>query len=391
MSFDADLVILGGGCAGLSLGVHLADASATRHHTRILEGRTEYTNDRTWCFWRNGPHRFSHLVSQEWPAVRVRSAQRRVDVDCAATPYQMLPAEAFYTEAEQCIAASQSVTLEMGVRVTELPMRISGGWRIETSAGQLTSRQLIDTRPPRRPAAGDAILWQSFVGQEIECITEVFDPTTVELMDFMDVRDGTVAFCYVLPLSRTRALFEYTVFGERPRSAGDLWSVQQAALLRATRQQSWVVLRQESGTLPMGLTADPPMPPGPDYVRVGVMSGAARPSTGYAFQRIQRWARSAAASLRRNDFDVAHRPDAVVRRLMDQLFLRVLRDQPERAPELFLRMFGAADPARMIRFLSDRGSALDCAAVIATLPIALFLGQLCKSMPGMTPTLTGAK
>lgn len=391
MSFDADLVILGGGCAGLSLGVHLADASATRHHTRILEGRTEYTNDRTWCFWRNGPHRFSHLISQEWPAVRVRSAQRRVDVDCAATPYQMLPAEAFYTEAEQCIAASQSVTLEMGVRVTELPMRISGGWRIETSAGQLTSRQLIDTRPPRRPTAGDAILWQSFVGQEIECITEVFDPTTVELMDFMDVRDGTVAFCYVLPLSRTRALFEYTVFGERPLSAGDLWSVQQAALLRATRQQSWVVLRQESGTLPMGLTADPPMPPGPDYVRVGVMSGAARPSTGYAFQRIQRWARSAAASLRRNDFDVAHRPDAVVRRLMDQLFLRVLRDQPERAPELFLRMFGAADPARMIRFLSDRGSALDCAAVIATLPIALFLGQLCKSMPGMTPTLTGAK
>lgn len=391
MSFDADLVILGGGCAGLSLGVHLADSSAARYHTLILEDRAEYTNDRTWCFWRDRPHRFSHLVTHEWPAVRVRSAERRVDVDCAATPYQMLPAGAFYTEAERRIESSQSVTLQMDSRVTALPSRIAGGWRIETSSGQLTSRQLIDTRPPRRPASGDAILWQSFVGQEIECVAQVFDPTTVELMDFMDVRDGTVAFCYVLPLSRTRALFEYTVFAQRPLSAAALGSAQQAALLRATRQQPWIVLRQENGTLPMGLTGDPPSSPGPDYVRVGVMSGAARPSTGYAFQRIQRWALSAAASVRQNHFDVAHRPDTVVRRLMDQLFLRVLRDQPERAPELFLRMFGAADPARMIRFLGDRGSAIDCAAVIATLPIALFLGQLCKSMPGMTPTLTGAK
>lgn len=391
MSFDADLVILGGGCAGLSLGVHLADSPPPGRRTLILESRSEYTNDRTWCSWRDQPHRFSHLISHEWSGMRVRSAQHSVHVDCAATPYQMLPAGAFYREAVQRIASCEAVTLEMHSDITAMPSRIAGGWRLETSSGMVTSKRVIDTRPPRRPATGDAILWQSFLGQEIECDGPVFDPTTVELMDFVDVGDGTVAFCYVLPVSPTRALFEYTVFSPRPLSAIALGAAQRAALLRTTRHHSWVVLRQESGTLPMGLTGDPPPLPGPDYVRVGLMSGAARPSTGYAFQRIQRWASSAAASLRRDQFDVTHRRDAIGVRLMDQLFLRVMLDQPTRAPELFLRMFGNVDPIRMIRFLSDHGTAIDYAAVIATLPIALFLAQLCKSVPGAVPVLRGAR
>jgi lycopene beta-cyclase len=48
MTPDTDVLILGGGCAGLSLAVALAErAPAMRVDT--LEARMDYTRDRTWC------------------------------------------------------------------------------------------------------------------------------------------------------------------------------------------------------------------------------------------------------------------------------------------------------------------------------------------------------
>ena len=58
---------------------------------------------------------------------------------------------------------------------------------------------------------------------------------------------------------------------------------------------------------------------------------------------------------------------------MDEVFLRVLRAQPERGGDLMTRMFDRADPARVIRFLSDRGSVRDALSVVGSLPPAPFL------------------
>jgi lycopene beta-cyclase len=46
-----DLIILGGGCAGLSLARRLSELGEDCPQTVILESRSSYTDDRTWCFW----------------------------------------------------------------------------------------------------------------------------------------------------------------------------------------------------------------------------------------------------------------------------------------------------------------------------------------------------
>ena len=388
VSFDADVLILGGGCAGLSLGVRLAARAMPRGRALILEQREAYTNDRTWCFWRGAAHPFQHLITRSWHRMRVQSRPAQVVVDCGMMPYQLLPAGAFYDCARARIAAARGTSLMCGVTIRGDPVRISGGWKLETGVGSVTARQIIDTRPPDVVNSTDALLWQSFLGHEIECASGVFDPSTVELMDFDASSDGGIAFTYVLPLSPTRALIEYTVFGRYPRSAASLDSAQRLALESACRGSPYSVLRQECGVLPMGLMAA--STPGVfDYQRVGLMSGAGRASTGYAFQRIQRWAQTAAASLRRQAFDVGHVPDPWHRRAMDRLFLQVLRSDPGRAPGLFLSMFRDADTSRVIRFLSDRGTALDCAAIITSLPVGLFLRQLARTGTAGMPVLRG--
>jgi len=345
MQPDLDLLILGGGCAGLSLGDRLAEQQATSGRTMIIESRPAYANDRTWCFWRVAPHRYEHLVSRSWGAMTIRSAEREVAVSCARMPYQMLESAALYDATQARIAASASVRLRLGTRVRGRPRRCAAGWAVETDAGQLIARHLVDTRPPAAARPGDAILWQSFLGQQVRCEAPVFDPTSVQLMHFAAAPKGTVLFRYVLPFSRHEALIETTVFGPRPMMATEFSALQASAVAEICGGAAIAVIRVESGILPMGLTR-PELRTDSDHCRAGVMNGGARPSSGYAFQRIQSWATAAAARIACGDAPRGHRPDPLVQRTMDRLFLQVVRRHPERAPEMFARLFGNTNPLR---------------------------------------------
>ena len=375
MQTDLELVVLGGGCAGLSLALRLAEQPGRCRQVMVLESRLAYTNDRSWCFWRLGPHRYETLVRRSWSQVVVRSSSQTVQVACEHAPYQMLEAGAFYDHARRAIAASDVVQLQTGVSVLGSPRPVPGGWRIETSAGGLTATQVIDTRPPGAPRHGDSALWQSFLGQEVVCERPVFDPSRVELMDFAHDSPGAVAFTYVLPLAPDRALVETTLFDPQPRGPADLARRQQQAVQRQCGDVPFVVARTEAGILPMGMTR-PATALGPGHLRAGLMSGAARPATGYAFQRIQRWADGCGDALRRGQAASGHPPEPFLTRLMDHLFLDVLRTHPERGPELFTRLFERTATPRIVRFLSDRATFMDRVAVAASLPTGIFLRQL---------------
>lgn len=388
MSIEVDTLILGGGCSGLSLGVRLAERAQS---ALILESRAHYSNDRTWCFWRHHAHRFEPLVSRSWTTLTLSSATAEATVHCDHSPYQMIEAGSFYDEAQRTIAAAAAVQLCMNENITDEPQRIGGRWQVRTRTQEISARYVVDTRPPRSPRFGDAVLWQSFLGQEVAWDVATLDPHVVKLMDFVETAEAqqtqSVMFTYVLPFSAQRALIHTTVFGAQPITADALVDHQARALQKLsgnalhTGRPAYRVERSESGILPMGMNVELAAA-GAHYVRAGLMSGGARPSTGYAFQRIQRWADLCAQSLQAGRGPVGHAPDSPVRRAMDRLFLRVIRDYPERAPEMFVRLFSAANPARVLRFLSDEGSLADCLAVIATLPPAPFLRTLLRAERG---------
>lgn len=386
---DVEMLILGGGCAGLSLGSRLADRAKESHlpaqgvsqvgRALILEERTDYSNDRTWCFWRFAPHRFEQLVSHTWAKMTIGAQGRTIPVDCSLTPYQMIEALPFYHAAQEKIGRSSSVELALGTAVLGEPTQVANGWQVQTSRGAVSASMIVDTRPPRSQHPNDATLWQSFSGQEIIFDKPIFDPSVAGLMDFAEPRAEDVLFHYVLPFTPQRALVETTVFGPRPVPISGLMSSQDNAVGQLAGGAPFHVLRAESGVLPMGMTAHLPSL-GPGHSRAGLMSGAARPSTGYAFQRIQKWADEAALAIGNGGAPSGHQSDPALCKAMDRLFLRVMRGHPARAPDLFMRMFGNTDPARVIRFLSDRGSLIDCAVIGSTLPLPLFLGEMFKSM-----------
>ena len=372
VSDDFDLVIIGGGCAGLSLAMALAAHGERCPRTLVIEPRIEYTNDRTWCYWLDRSMAAHCPVEKSWQSMRLVYGGLSVSLDCGTTPYQMLAARDFYAMARHSIAQQPKMALRQGVSVIGEPNRHGDGWRLSSSAGELTARSVVDTRPSQRPRLDGAVLWQSFSGQEIECSAAVFEPSSLDLMNFLEPDPRHVAFVYVLPISSRRALVEVTVFGAAPLERRELGALLEAAIAERVGAAPFTTLRREHGILPMGLI-DTPRQRHPGCVKVGVMAGGARASTGYAYQRIQQWASECAGALVSRGRPVAHRPDPWPLRWMDRVFLEVLRAEPSRGASLFFSLFSRTDPARVIRFLSGRADVVDSLQVIAAMPVAPFV------------------
>lgn len=375
MSANYDLIILGGGCAGLSLAMRLSAQGIDCPKVLIIERREHYVNDRTWSFWGTADAHLKHLSSHSWPAVKINTALGAANISCEDTPYLMLTAATFYEYALQVIAQNHKITIIFNQAVMVLPTKLSGLWQITCNEQIYTAKTVVDTIPAKMPQYGDAILWQSFYGHEIECAEAVFDPTVATLMDF-DGNDKTgICFNYVLPISTTKALIEVTLFTTHPLSYGHLTAKLEQAVVEYTANRPYKISRSEHGILPMG---NQPQTNSQDhsYIHAGLFAGAARPSTGYAFQRIQRWAEICAKAIQQTRYPVGHPTDTILQSAMDRLFLKFIRAQPSLGSATFLKLFQQCDTSKLIRFLSDQAKLSDYLAVILALPPAPFLKQL---------------
>ena len=59
---EFDYIILGGGCAGLSLAYELdVNLKLKDKSLAIVESRSEYKRDKTWSFWKISDHNFDQL------------------------------------------------------------------------------------------------------------------------------------------------------------------------------------------------------------------------------------------------------------------------------------------------------------------------------------------
>lgn len=358
---DVDVAILGGGCAGLSLAVRLAQSDLS---VRVIEPRPEYINDRAWSFWRTQPDPFEDCVRREWTSWTVQGSQGETLRSSANMRYQTVESGAFYNRALELIERGKNISISMGTRAYGV-FRAGNGWRIDTDAGSLAAGTIVDTRPPSRiPTYG-----QFFLGQEIKTERPIFNPDVVQLMHFRRARSAGVDFVYILPFAVDQALVEVTSFA--PHNPGhDVFSEWLDAEIEVLNPGKIKVLRTEAGALPMEAGFKDPTPDG--IIRLGLGGGAARPSTGYAFSRNQIQADHVAAALingRVPDLKL----DGPITRLMDRVFLQVLAAKPERGPALFETLFRKAPRDRLERFLSGSNHAADRLSMMRALPPLPFI------------------
>ena len=366
-----DLAIIGGGCAGLSLARDIALCGIGENQIAVFEPRTNYENDRTWCFWTLENEADDALISRRWNAWQFSKDGETVIQRSSQSQYCMVAGADFYADALAKIQGAEGIELHLGVEVKSIESSV-GGFEITTTAGEFSAKRIVDTRPPVTPVAE---IYQAFEGVEIETTHAISDPEIASLMTQMQSDGQGFGFDYILPLGTNQWLVEATVFSRDPGCGDKLSEKLKTSLDRIVPGGDFRCLRREKGMIPMGYQL-PEAAHDPNRVRAGTAGGAVRAASGYAYRRIQRWSLECARRFTESGDVIGHPADPWAQRKMDSLFLKVLRNEPELAPELFHRMARGMSADAMARFMMDRASALDLLAVIFAVPKMPFVRNL---------------
>ena len=345
-----DYVILGGGCAGLSLAYELEVTGKLKNAAlAIVEPRKAYKRDKTWSFWRLGAHRFEDCVLKQWDQFRVHTPTSRRLVNCESTPYQSIDSGSFYDKVLSRLSENPNIDF----------VNDCGSFEVGEAFvfNSVPSQHRDDLGP-----------WQHFKGIEIHAAPGTFDHNEMMLMDFDCDQRGQVHFFYVLPFSSSRALVETTWLGPIGAGAEDYDEQLKSYVERQWGITDYEVTFTEQGAIPL---FEVPSVSARNTINIGSAGGMIRQSTGYAFLNIQEHSRHLSAHFDRLTeaprFQIGHRY-----RVLDRIFLRVLRSSPELMPEVFDRFF-RSNPSDVIPFLSNQGTLAGDASAIMGMPKIPFL------------------
>ncbi|MDQ1034013.1 lycopene beta-cyclase [Streptomyces sp. V3I8] len=362
---DAEVAIVGAGAAGLSLAHRLARPApgARRVPTVLVDAPPGPLRPpgRTWCFWEEGPGPYDAALTASWRRLRVHTpAGRPAQDDIAPLTYKMLRSDDFERLVARDLARGGDVrrieaTVETVDGITdgaEIRARDDRGRPVTVRA-----RWVFDSRPLGSLPTARTTLLQHFQGWFVRTGEPVFDPGTVELMDFrVPQPERGLAFGYVLPTGPREALVEYTEFSGAvlSRSAYDL------ALRRyaddVLRLGDFEITSTETGVIPM-TDARFARRSAPSVFRIGAAGGATRPSTGYTFSAVQRQTRAVADALRAGRHPMPPPAHSARSRAMDAVMLRALDSGRVDGAAFFARLFTRVPMERLLRFL-DGGTRL---------------------------------
>ena len=366
----ADVLILGAGCAGTSLAHYLEDFGYAGKII-LLDSRTNFNREQRWCSWAKMPDLLTPLVGKSWQNWTVADDNRSINRTSAEFSYQQIYAPDFFKHYHSRWHDSETpVELNLGVKVGRIAeqrdyVEVEANdeiWRANTvfdarHQGGANLKNAADTK--------DIYLHQTFLGWKIEFPRPVFDEQTATLMDFRTAPTDGVNFIYVLPYSDREALVESTSFNVNPTNRNNHLNAV-TKYVGENFGEDYDIKAEESGALPM-TTAKFPFKSGERIFNIGIAGGAARPSSGYAFQRIQRQTSEIARAM----VDEKEIPNIFAPRkynFFDAVFLEAITRNPAAAKDCFLQMFEKVTPDSLIRFLTDESSYSDDLAVINALP-----------------------
>lgn len=379
-----DIIIAGGGGAGLGLACALLESPLRGCSLMIIDRDAKQQNDRTWCFWGGPETPFTSIARHAWDRLMVTSdgfeqVYPMEDPAHRGWRYWMVSGADYYRHTLQKLQAHPNVHFVLGS--VDSIQSDSRQAQVRVNGETFTANWVFDSilRPgdlevdPRR----HHVLKQHFEGWEIETPLPTFDPSRATLFDFRTPQHNDLRFFYVLPFSTTRALVEYTIFSADLLKPAEYSSAMRSYLREHFGVTDFNIQHTEHAWIPM---TDYPFQrrAGPRVMNIGTRGGLVKPSTGYAFKRMQQDARAIVQSLVENGHPFNGRRAPARYRFYDTLLLQILLRQGHLMKPIFEQLFRRNPIHRVFHFLDEDASLPQDIALIASLPPAPFLRALLR-------------
>ena len=351
---EFDYVIIGGGCAGLSLAYELEINGRLKSKTlAIIETRKEYKRDKTWSFWKVFDHNFDDCVIKSWNNFTINTSESSHKLSNKKYPYQSIDSGKFYKKISSKLNTNSNVSFHKNLN-------------------EINSENSIIFNSVFEKKLDKSELWQHFQGVEIETPKKIFDEEIINLMDFNCDQRNNVHFFYTLPFSKNKALVETTWLSDLEDQSLMDYDLQIENYIKNNLGiKNYKINFTEKGAIPLfyaSLGSDNKV------INIGSAGGMTRLSTGYTFLNIQEHSRYIVKNIDKIDevkvFNLGKKYQ-----FLDKVFLKVLEKHPEKMPKIFFNMFKTSSNT-IIKFLSNKSNLIEDINIISKMPKLIFLKSL---------------
>ena len=352
---EFDYVIIGGGCAGLSLAYELELHNKLLNKTlAIIETRSDYKRDKTWSFWKVFDHNFQDCVIKSWNNFSINTPEASQELRNERYPYQSVDSGKFYNKINLKLSTNKNIQFFKNV-------------------DELNTTNSIIFNSVYDGSVDKSNLWQHFQGIEIETNKDIFDDQILNLMDFNCEQRDAVHFFYTLPFSKNKALVETTWLSNLENDSYQDYDLQLENYIKNNLGiKDYRVNFTEKGAIPLFY----PQVKNKDEINIGSAGAMTRLSTGYTFLNIQEHSKFIRENL---DNIKDKKPYRIGKKyeFLDNVFLNVLKNNPEKMPNIFFKMFKGSSNT-VIKFLSNKSNFLEDLIIISKMPKLIFINSLFK-------------
>ena len=372
MSKKYDYIILGSGLSGLLTAFQMAnDPWFDDKSILIIDKEIKKQNDRTWCFWEEPNGEFDSILSKTWKKAFIGNQDFQQSFEMNPYLYKMIRSRDFYKLVFDTISSKSNFTFIndeiLSWKTIGNSVEVIG--KNQTYSSNFLLNSFFDVNPILNQT-NYPYLKQHFIGWFIKTKEENFDDSEVKFMDFTIEQDGNTRFMYVLPTSKTEALFEYTLFSE------DLLekSVYEKAIqnyLQNLGITDYEIVEKEAGNIPM--TCFPFHKQNSERVLfIGTAGGWTKASTGFTFFNSKKQSEKLVEFLKTNqNLTKFHQKNRYW--FYDLILLEVLHQNNELGAQLFGTLFQKNSIQNIFKFLNEGGTIFSDLKVMLTLPKWLFI------------------
>jgi lycopene beta-cyclase len=351
---EFDYIIVGGGCAGLSLAYELEINDKLKDKTlAIIEPRKEYKRDKTWSFWKVFDHNFEDCIIKSWNNFTINTLEGSCELVNKKFPYQSIDSGKFYEKINFKLSNNPNINFFKNLKEIKLENSLIFNSVFE---GKLNKSEL----------------WQHFQGIEIETTKDIFDEEILNLMDFNCDQRNDVHFFYTLPLSKNRALIETTWLSNLEDQSLMDYDLQLENYIKNNLGiKNYKINFTEKGAIPLFY---PSFKNDDKTINIGSAGGMTRLSTGYTFLNIQEHSNYIVKNIDKIEkiktFNLGKKYQ-----FLDKIFLKVLEKHPEKMPKIFFTMFKTSSNT-VIKFLSNKSNIFEDINIIRKMPKLIFIKAL---------------
>ena len=298
-------------------------------------------------------HNFEDCVIKSWNNFSINTTQNSHELNSVNFPYQSINSGKFYEKINLKLSSNPNVSFFKGL-------------------SEINSTNSIIFNSIFKGDLNKSKYWQHFQGIEIETSKNIFDDEILNLMDFNCDQRNDVHFFYTLPFSKNRALIETTWLSDlKDQSLMDYDLQLENYIKNNLGIQNYKINFTEKGTIPLFY---PSVEKNNRVINIGSAGGMTRLSTGYTFLNIQEHSKY----LSKNIENITNKKKYHLGKkyeFLDKVFLKVLKNNPEKMPDIFYKMFQNSANT-VIRFLSNKSNIFEDLKIINKMPKIIFLKAL---------------